>query len=1807
MTHEEYFGFIPASGQFNPPNEGEWWEKFVLPQGISGLLSSAGWTRDNLTSASFGNEGFIQQTFLGASIRDFNLNAGFGDSTSTLSLNLVNDEFNISDATPLGHGDDPYHGNEGFGPPFATDAFQPPPVGTPVFFKFGKNPADIEQAFRQTFDDLYKVQTLPIKITEGQAAENAWGYPFPRLEAPKNPNSKFGPDFRYSAFGPYILYDEVSQTLEDRSSLWNPENFWRGRNHFVFGGILQSYTENKGPGGKPVYSVNVNDPREILSNVQVLLNNYQGTTFNNKNIINLYGFLEYDPSTEMMNHLKKNQGAGVVEKLVDQTNGNVAYAGIRYRWDDSTGWEPKDGGGLYVGDDLNAGLKDEKKLAKVKIPARTWTAPVKGDFGGQDVQIDSNEINLLDQYYFGFGNKQFPEFFPITGQGFSRRSDRGMPWYRIDQGLAAIFNYHGAKPSLDPRPNKGEFDTAGFGGQINFRGFNYVVDFSGIPTEKIPLLYYMEFDKIDLLSLAQELCDIISHELFVSLLPVINHPSCEAIYKENIKAVTEGRPQDIIAGIIRLDAIDKTNQPRYGAIKSYLDLLSTRGIDVANKDVGFELSNVTTDKFVAGGQVVDMHLFSTERDRDELLVEEGLTEQIQIMNMKQWDLRTQLQQQAIPYYGLIGEKAVSIPRGFGGYQQILLDSSELNAFGVGNQYIATEMELRAALVDFKTWKNFLLSYNDTYIEDVSQHNAFLTLLSDSNDQIDDILNDFKKAVNFDSSVEGADKIDEILQRIKGKQYAVTVPRCVFRSDKEEINPETKSPASPCSPPFGYPLYYKRATRIGIVEAGVAKLINAKTRLVTDTEKLKQEYESANSPLLSLPNRHILSKRITDLEDQLREFVAFQNKNNYTYKDSPRYKAMVSAIEEAKKFYKNWDDLQDNLKENKDRIAEVERIAGGKDGEGGLLDKFLYNIDKTAKKHEENAKKVFEFVKRIAEECLGKKFLVRLPKAANLNYDKKIKIFDGSTANNNIEKGPFGFPPIPIHSDPNYGKSGKHISGLQRTKSNLGFDFKTPFHHYLMDYTDPLNPVDEGDQKNRLKISETYDNGALKGNFNPFSEKWEWNYMPEPQGGYFTYDQFGVSSTALDYDDILLNWGKLPLSIQQGLCPMDVTNFMSDSNRMQCYVKYENSHLLDFGSIDASDMSQQSRVFGGIFMPDVTESLPNNNESKPDLSFSSLEDYEKGKRLKEQQPESMAFVKCTIDENIYLPPKLEEKSTKIYARNYEMKLTVPEPEIREVKDPNTCAINIVVDYPLPEPIFSVPDDGGWDGYPGPSGETAASGESPDKPFPPNEGSVTNWTCFKRRFDKDLDADIIVTDLQSLDDDHAYALVTLPGRVKSTADIRWKDGPLQAYKTVEKKHLMMQDTVFLMPEFNKPTLAEKSPELKLLCGPAPVFTGANALFEAQVFAGASGLVGAHYRPTREERAKKTEADLLGDITVTLPETGWRPGSPENWVTLSLGQITEAKKQTEVINKGFIASQPQVSLGYISPSPIVPDMFALPLMSMERCYGPWLSASQLDSAADARIKYSNIGGKVEFVKDEELAPWNFAGYQLLNQAGSLQANFSNSLLLFSERGGFVMPDAPTGIALATTLQKEGPLITSIGISVGQGGVETTVKLDLYTSQFGKLAKQKEMAIGQIARERQRLVDEKNASTRRGLGKRSTSTDLVNKVMSAGGDRLLSVVENNAAQREVNKELSAEIDEQILVVGKDGGTSMSTKEYQRILQSDDPGKMQKNIDSSVAASMGSLFKAYSDMPNSQFAGKEIGNTQKIEERTNDSLNREQ
>ena len=180
--------------------------------------------------------------------------------------------------------------------------------------------------------------------------------------------------------------------------------------------------------------------------------------------------------------------------------------------------------------------------------------------------------------------------------------------------------------------------------------------------------------------------------------------------------------------------------------------------------------------------------------------------------------------------------------------------------------------------------------------------------------------------------------------------------------------------------------------------------------------------------------------------------------------------------------------------------------------------------------------------------------------------------------------------------------------------------------------------------------------------------------------------------------------------------------------------------------------------------------------------------------------------------------------------------------------------------------------------------------------------------------------------------------------------------------------------------------------------------------------------------------------------------------------------------------------------------------------------------------------------------------------------------------------MPDAPTGIALASALKVGGPLITSIGISVGGGGVKTTVKMDLYTSSFGKLQKQKEMSISQVARERQRTLDEKNSAIRRGLGKRQTSSDLVNTVMQAGGQIMADQATNIANQLITNDNLGKDIQETHIAVGPDGGTTLTTESLQRKLEQ---GATPGQFANTVIQTVNSAWRVISTIPNSLLASE--------------------
>jgi hypothetical protein len=1571
---------VPASGATLL----DWPASGAIPES----LSAGGWT--------YGNEGFPQQTFLGASIRSFTVNGGFGDSSSQLSVELVNDEYNTSDRTGAGFGDDPYHSG-------IHDFFAPPVVGSPVFFKFGKNHADIEQSWRKVYDQTY-TYAYDSDALGNLKYRTYWGSP--RQTIPTAPaiiqSTQGGKITAIPADGLYLDVEKTTarndefledptdinatdNVWQDARNLWAPHYLGRGKNHFAFGGILQSYTQNRGPGGNPLYKVNVIDPREILANCEIVLNNYAGTTFNNKNMFNVYGFLEYNPTDSTKSALDAFYSIGP-----DSPHPLTGKSPVLSKYVD-----PVTGFFTYTGDDMYRRWPN-------------WPVPV-----------------------LTYSSEMLPNSFPITGTGFSRRSSKGIPYYRVNQAMTALLNYEGMLPK--------EYRNKGFGGHIDFRGFNYVVDFGGIPLEKIPPYYFLDFDQINLLELAQELCDVISHDLFVSLIPVIDHPAVEWLHEWNKDAAARGKPKEMVQGVIRVDAIDRSIQPKYGSIKKYIDDLDSRGIHVENSDVGFELSNITTDKFIVGAQETSMYYFNTNRDRDFLEVRKhkhGMSNRCSHLLAKQWMLDESLEQQVLPFYGFLGKNAVTIPRGWGAYQQILLDTTALNAHGVGNYYIATEIELRAAAVSYQRWKEFLLQYNDVYMESTEENDAVESqVLQATTAPPGEIRWSVGLVAGFPVPIPSYHKPRTVFPTLS-HNYHVTVPRCVFRSDRNYMGGDGL-PASPCNPPYGYPLYFQRATKIGIPEAGVVKISAAKTQIITNlasfsTTKNRQRFikihqsdwatgykgwlEEAGLPIqlmrMALGDEAVIKAKMSfdaqNANKSLREYIDLKNREGRA----------IAA--------RGW----------RNTIAFIERKINQNCS-------ILKNVQRLGEESIENSTKVYQFLKGIADEHLGKSFLVKIPKRCNLSYSKHLSLKNHGSSTlgvGEVDTGPFGFKTQPINPELGYYFGSEHQLDLLMKRGveiPAGETYLSSNHPY---HTPPEDR------------SFTY--GALKNNYNPIEEKYEFNYMPNGNGGYFDFEIYGNTMSPGDIA-LIPDQAKLPLATQYALCPKDLTNFMTDDGRINCYVRFDNSQFLNFNGVQSSDMSQEIITHNGHMIPDITEALDNMDEDQ----FVSLNSASRLNSL----PKTVAYVKCGVDEQLYMPPKMvgidptmtEELTSAgtmlrgdsnphgggsptllphppqsvftdyVFGRNVRDMPMYEKPRL--IYDPDTCkykpSYSFYTHHFIPHPA-----NGGHD------------------------GTMVSQQDFHRRYDPILKGDIIDTSVNGLDPDHVYALIKVPGRVTPTIDSRMKDGPYQLYQGFLFKHYMTMDTV-------------------------------------------KGPVAGFEKPAA---ARMVPTNLLGKTC-----GAW-----------SVDTLVQAFSAYETAMSKLSVASPEAQIHFTLPSPVYPDVVALPLMSTERCYGPWLS-SAVDSQS---ARYAEIGGDVEFEKDEDLAPWNYAGYQLMHEAGKVKAQFSNSLLLFSERGGFVVPDAPNGNVLAKSLLDGGPLVTSISVNVGQRGVQTTYKMDLYTSRFGKLQKQKENIIAQVSREKKKMRDQRNALIRKGMGKAATGGNFGN-VINQYGDVMRLAAQTNQLMSTMQK----------------------------------------------------------------------------------------
>lgn len=1316
-------------------------------------------TYSSINDALFGGTGaskYEQQTFLGLSIASWNATAGFGDSSSSLTVDLVQDELNNSDAQPSGTGHDVYWDVE------IGDKFAAIPAGSPVFFSFGRERASTKDAFLHVLDSFGGYESVETV---------------------------------------YAKKGDIGGTDSDGKTIYTAGQYkggTRGHNHFTFAGILQAYNQSLSANGQNTYQVKVTDAREILSNVTLILNGYQNSLLGMTNLMNVYGLLEHNPENATLREIFEP------DYYLNQENIDKGY--VLPQISDGTGTD------MYYADTFGsmAGIKHNWK-------DNVYTRGLRGD----------------------------PLQFPITGTGMSRRDANGIPYYRVMQGINTLLNFN-RNIAYSVTNEYGEYSTLGLYNGIMFRGLRYAIDMSGLPM--LSYGYKLNYDQMNLLELAMEICEVANHELYVDLLPVLDHPITRWAYTHNRNVA----PENMFVGIISMRSIDKSSPSEVGKIQEYINDLPEE-MECHTKDVGYELANETLDKIVIGAQDVSTYIFPSNH-RYDYCAEDAMQTNYQI----------------IPYYGKLND-AATIPKGFGSYSQILLDAGNLFANAVGDTYVATEMELRAAAISYEKWVEFLLQYNDLYMESVEDGD------------IRDI-----GVLNAAIAPGQSDPVEI------SSNYCVTVPRNLWPPKIEDagFNTDAGQANNPCHPPYGWPLYWHRAKAIGVPEAGMANISLAANRAISD---LENQFGDDNS---------------SDDEDNNKGRVAPKNK---------------SYIKRA--------------------TSEAASIIGQS-----------VNLGRAGLK---NARTIHAFLKKIADECLGKKWLVKIPQRVNYNYSNTLADFNSTilaqTPGSFFSQGPFGFAPRDVRG--NF-KLPDNISALAAAAANI-ISGSTIISQYL-------NPAPEStaaaDPLGALKVGVNRDEPYTVG-----AGGLLFNYYTEPQGGWYPYDATWTDN-----------------NINMGLIPLDFSFLKNDNGRLSAYVRYDNSENLDFSSFSAGDFRDQKvDIATGKINPNFISEESYQMEGTKNTSFPASN----SNRYRSDQ--KVHYVKVSVDEDYVIAPRFKSTTCKLFGGGYGYDIRVSEPTM--IFDDEEC-------------------------------KEKPSYRYIQRSYHPVSGtqSMGNPRMY-------IDLDNPGLDYRN----GVYALITVPGKVAAHISSAFREGMDMSVQNVGVKHILQADVYKYVHDFQTP---------KVDSGEGSTNVFASALHPSGLPSDSRALIRKAYE----------------GLTYCLNNR----------------------------------------LNIVSPSPVYPDLVALPLRSEERCYGPWSSISTNGTNYNAADKEHNIsatqvGGKVEFVKDESLAPWNFGGYTYMTYTGENQCQLGMSALMVSERGGFSVASTPSGISLCDYLLDYGPVVTNISVDFdATGAAKTTYTMNSYTTSFGKLQKQRSDELKKLSRLRKQMWDQRNKETRRMSGKNQKNT---------------------------------------------------------------------------------------------------------------------
>ena len=159
------------------------------------------------------------------------------------------------------------------------------------------------------------------------------------------------------------------------------------------------------------------------------------------------------------------------------------------------------------------------------------------------------------------------------------------------------------------------------------------------------------------------------------------------------------------------------------------------------------------------------------------------------------------------------------------------------------------------------------------------------------------------------------------------------------------------------------------------------------------------------------------------------------------------------------------------------------------------------------------------------------------------------------------------------------------------------------------------------------------------------------------------------------------------------------------------------------------------------------------------------------------------------------------------------------------------------------------------------------------------------------------------------------------------------------------------------------------------------------------------------------------------------------------------------------------------------MIPNLVALPLKDNLNRYGPWHKIG--------------ANGKIEYELDDNLAPWNYNGFEILDKVARARVNDGVSNMQQSETGSLEVEGIPS-FSIGQQLMSSGPYVTDIDVNIGAQGVTTTYKFATWSPRYSKITRSRLDRLDKLVRSSKDLENQAKGLTDKFVDRNLSATDI-------------------------------------------------------------------------------------------------------------------